>query len=182
MRCGGKEGSLFGMTLIKRFPDMLTLLRVVLAVALIWIALSGRADLARDIWLLVISWSTDMVDGWLSRKLKVDQTSWLGKNDVYVDMFVSTAALFYLAVSAYLPLWLVILYLVVWGGLFLWRGIPPLFAQVFQNPIYACFLFFAIQAAPNVLPWLLLWALIGLLFFWRRVVELYNETVRFLRR
>jgi hypothetical protein len=166
----------------KVIPDLLTLLRVACAVAMAGSALAGRADLSRDIWLLVASWTTDMVDGRLSRSLSPGYSSWLGKNDVYIDMFVSLVVLFYLGVTGLLPLWAVLAYLLVWGVLFLWKGIPPLFAQVFQNPIYAYFVILTLQQAPQVLPWLLLWALVGLLLFGRRLVELYNDSVRFLRR
>ena len=151
------------------------------AAVLVAAGLDGRADLDREIWWLVASWTTDMVDGRMSRSWSPDYQSWLGKNDVYIDMFVSVAALAYLALTGLLPLWLAIAYLLVWSALFLWKGIPALFAQVFQNPIYAYFVFVTIQNEPQVLPWLLLWALVGLLLFWRRLLELYNDTVRFLK-
>ena len=122
-----------------------------------------------------------MVDGRLSRSLKTDHSTWLGKNDVYVDMFVSAAILFYMTVSGLLALWLVLIYLLVWSVLFLRYGISPLFAQIFQNPIYAFFVFFTVKAEPWVLPWLLLWALVMLAFFWQRALELFNDTVRALR-
>lgn len=169
-------------TLGKFVPDLLTLLRVACAVGLALSGIDGRPDLPRDIWLLVASWTTDMVDGRLHRMLSPNYHSWLGKNDVYIDMFVSMVVLFYLGTTELLPLWATLAYLVVWGVMFVWRGIPPLFAQVFQNPIYAYFVYQVVSREPQVLPWLLLWALVGLLLFWRRMLELYNDTVRFLRR
>jgi cardiolipin synthase (CMP-forming) len=143
--------------------------------------MTGQTSLGRDIWLLMAAWTSDMADGRLSRFLKLDHSTWLSNNDVYVDMFVSAAILFYMTVSGLLALWLVLIYLVVWSMVFLRYGIPPLFAQVFQNPIYAFFVFFTVQAEPWVLPWLLLWAVVMLAFFWQRAVELYNNTVRKLR-
>lgn len=168
-------------TIVTRIPDTLTFLRVVFAVILISTGLDGRANLSRDIWLLVASWTSDMVDGRLSRSLKIDHTTWLGKHDVYVDMFVSVAVLFYLTATRLLPLWLVLTYLLVWILIFVRFGIPPLAAQVFQNPIYAAFVFFTLQDAPHVLPWLLLWAAVSAAFFWRRILELYNDSVRTIR-
>jgi hypothetical protein len=156
-------------------------MRVVLALLLVGASLDGRPALGRDIWLLVASWSSDMIDGRLSRSLNTDHTTWLGKNDVYIDMLVSVAVLFYLAVTGLLMLWLALLYLLIWGALFLRYGIPPLLAQLFQNPIYAYFVFLTVQAEPALLPWLLLWACVFLLLFWRRALELYYETVRSLR-
>lgn len=155
---------------------------MVCAVLLAGSGLDGRANLGRDVWLLVAGWTSDMVDGRLSRTLSPEHHSWLGKHDVYIDLFVSLVALFYLGVTGLLPVWATLGYLLGWGALFLWKGIPPLFAQVFQNPVYAYFLYHTLQQAPQVLPWLLLWALAALLLFWRRLVELYNDTVRYLRR
>jgi hypothetical protein len=188
----------------KQIPDLLTLLRIVLAVVLFGSGLiDGQATLGRDIWLLVIAWTTDMADGRIARSLKKEprlvglrlrwpaaltrrydaikgivvhqrtkNTSWLGQHDVYVDMFVSLAVLGYLAVTNLLPLWLPLAYLLIWSLVFLRWGIPDIFAQVFQNPIYAVFVFLTIQSEPAVLPWLLLWAGIALLFFWRRMLQL----------
>jgi hypothetical protein len=169
-------------TLGKIVPDALTVMRIVFAGMLAAAGLDGRADLGREVWLLVASWTTDMIDGRLSRTWLPDYHSWLGQQDVYIDMFVSLSALFYLVMTGLLPLWVALVYLLVWGVLFLLKGVPAFFAQVFQNPIYAVFVFLAVQAEPWVLPWLLLWALLSLLLFGRRLVEIYNESVRFLRR
>jgi hypothetical protein len=198
----------------KQIPDMLTLLRLILALVLFGSGLiDGEAYLARDIWLLVIAWTTDMADGRISRSLKkehrlvgvrivwpaavskkyeliqgiVDKqksqnTSWLGQNDVYVDMIVSIAVLGYLTVTSLLPLWLSLAYLLIWGVLFLRWGVPDVFAQVFQNPIYAVFVFLTVQSEPAVLPWLLLWAAVALIFFWRRMLQLLKGLFRAVRR
>ena len=167
------------LPLTKRIADFFTLLRLILGAALVWSGVvDGQAAPARDIWLLVMAWSTDMVDGRISRWMKTSGQTWLGKNDVYVDMFVSAAVLVYLAVTSLLPVWLLVLYLLLWGALVLKWGLPPIFAQAFQNPIYAFFVFVTVQSAPGVLPWLLIWALLALAFFWRRLFELLRGVFR----
>lgn len=200
-------------SLAVQIPDMLTLLRLVLAVVLFGSGLiDGKATLGRDIWLLVIGWTTDMVDGWLSRSLsreprlvglrlvlpdvltkkydaikgivvsqKIKNTSWLGQHDAYVDMFVSVAVIGYMAVTGLLPLWLILAYLLLWSMLFLRWGIPEILAQVFQNPIYAVIVFLTVQSKPEVLPWLLLWAVIALIFFYRRMLQLLKSVFRSIR-
>lgn len=210
---------------IRQVPDLLTLLRLVMAVVLLGSGMiDGQATPARDIWFLVIGWTTDMADGRIARSIrkerrlvglrllwtnafttgiagnfarrfarrydtirgifiqqKANNTSWLGSHDVYVDMFVSLAVLGYLAVTSLLPLWLIIAYLLVWGVLFLRWGVPEIFAQIFQNPIYAAFVILTVQSEPAVLPWLLLWAGIALLFFWRRMVQLLKNLISTVR-
>jgi phosphatidylglycerophosphate synthase len=160
----------------KHMADYLTLSRVLLGIVLIVSGLvEGRAVLARDIWILVLAWSTDIVDGRISRSLSPGHHSWIGKNDVYIDMFFSLAVLAYLVVTGLLPVALVLVYLLVWVVLFAKWGIPDVFAQVFQNPIYAFFVFLTVQSAPQVLPWLLLWALVAALLFGSRMVQLLKN-------
>lgn len=170
-------GRAMGALIKKHAADLLTLARVILGLFLAWSGLvDGRAALSRDIWILVLAWSTDMIDGRISRSLKTAHQTWLGRNDVYVDMFFSLTVLVYLTATGLLLPGIAVGYLLVWGALFLyWRAIPPLAAQVFQNPIYAYIVFLTFQSAPAVVPWLLLWAAVALLLFWRRMVELLRS-------
>jgi hypothetical protein len=157
----------------KHLADVLTFSRVFLGLYLIWSGLvDGRAALAQDVWILVLAWSTDIVDGRISRTLSPGHQSWLGKNDVYVDMFFSVSVLVFLMITGLLPVEIGLVYMIVWGALMARWGIPPLFAQFFQNPIYAYFLILTALAAPWVFPWLLLWALVAALLFGTRMIEL----------
>ena len=163
-------------SIINRIPDFFTSLRIILGFILIGSGIAnGAAAIAEDIWLLVASWSTDMVDGRLSRSLKTHGKTWLGRHDVYIDMFVSLAVLAYLTVTAILPLWIVLVYLLVWGAIFARFGRKEMFAQVFQNPIYLAFVVFTVIAQPAVLPWLLLWAFAAFIFFYKRMFELLRN-------
>ncbi len=166
----------------KHIADLFTFLRLILGLVLLWSGLVDRkAALAQDIWTLVLAWSTDMVDGRISRSLKTDHKTWLGKNDVYVDMFFSVAVLCYMGATNLLPIALLIVYLLLWSAVFIRWGIPTILAQIFQNPIYAYFIFLTVQSAPSVLPWLLLWSLIALLIFWRRLFELLRNVISAVR-
>jgi phosphatidylglycerophosphate synthase len=170
-------------SIARHAADGLTLTRGLLGVLLIVLGvLNGKAALAQDVWILVLAWSTDMLDGRIARALHTDQKSWLGKNDVYIDLFVSVAALAYLTLTGLLALGIAAAYLLIWGIVFLRRGIPPLFAQIFQNPIYAFFLFLTLRSAPAVLVWMLPWALVALAIFWRRWFELLRGVVQAVRR
>jgi cardiolipin synthase (CMP-forming) len=163
--------------------DLITLSRCILALSLLWIGLvEGRAVLVRDIWILVLAWSTDIVDGQIARSLNASDRSWVGRNDVYVDMFFSVAVLVYLASTGFLPIEIMALYLLVWAALFLRWGIPTLFAQVFQNPIYAYFVYLTVKSSPSIAPWLLLWALVFMALFWRRLFQLMQEILSTMRK
>lgn len=156
--------------------DALTLTRILLAAGLILVALVERqANLGRDIWLLVLAWTTDMLDGNLARRFGTVKRSWLGSADVYIDMFVALALMVYMLATGLVSLPLAVGYLLVWGIVF-WRfGFPALLAQVFQNPIYAGFLVLTALHAPQVLPWLGLFTAVGLLLFWRRLAQLLGN-------
>lgn len=55
----------------KHIADLFTFLRLILGLVLLWSGLVDRkAALAQDIWTLVLAWSTDMVDGRISRSLR----------------------------------------------------------------------------------------------------------------
>lgn len=163
-------------SLVNRIPDFFTSLRIILGFILIGSGIvNGAVAIAEDIWLLVASWSTDMVDGRLSRTLKTHGKTWLGRHDVYIDMFVSLAVLAYMTVTAVLPLWIVLVYLLVWGAIFARWGLKEMFAQIFQNPIYLAFVVFTVIAQPAVLPWLLLWAFAAFIFFYKRMFELLRN-------
>lgn len=160
----------------RRMPDLLTFSRGVLGLFLIGLGVvNGTAALAQDIWILVLAWTTDMLDGRISRSLHTDNQTWLGKNDVYIDLFVSLAVLGYLTLTGLLAAGIAVVYLLIWGAVFLRWGIPPMAAQVFQNPIYAFFVFLTVQSAPGVLPWLLVWAAAAMALFWRRWIQLMRN-------
>ncbi len=170
-------------TVTKRIPDFFTALRIVLGMILVGSGIvNGAGAIAADIWLLVASWSTDMIDGRLSRSLKTASQTWLGRNDVYVDMFLSLAVLAYLTVTAILPLWIALVYLLVWGAIFSRWGLKELFAQIFQNPIYLAFVVFTVMAQPAVLPWLLLWGFVAFVFFYKRMFELLHNMASAIKR
>jgi phosphatidylglycerophosphate synthase len=162
--------------ILTRIPDLLTLSRAGLGFALAGTAVIGDSvTIWRDVWLLVLAWTTDIFDGHLARAFRVSGKSWLGSKDVFIDMFFSTTVLFYLTVTGLLPAVLALVYLAVWAGLFLKWGFLPMLAQVFQNPIYAAFVYFAVVAQPLIIIGLMLWALMSMIFFWRRALTLLQN-------
>jgi len=129
------------MAWLKPLADGLTGLRLVLSVVLAgWGRLMGSDGLSTAAFLLLAAWTTDALDGPLARKSGVTHQSWIGRNDLLIDIVAATALLSFmrsaelihpLAVAAYLLLW----------GVILWRcgGVTKPLGAAFQGPVYISF-------------------------------------------
>lgn len=99
--------------------DLMTVSRVFLAVCLAVLGFTrGGAALPTVALLLLLSWTTDLVDGPLARLDKDPQISWVGKHDAEADLSTSFGVTAYLVFSGYMASWmgaaLVIVMLVLW--------------------------------------------------------------------
>jgi phosphatidylglycerophosphate synthase len=164
---------------LKHPADFLTFLRCLLGLALVWVGVvEGVKSLALASGMILLGWTTDALDGHLARTWKSAKGTWFGKYDVYVDMYFAGTVLVYLWLSGLLLFAAAFGYLLVWGMVFLRWGMPPLLAQIFQNPIYAYFIVSIILLVPLVLPWLFLWGVTAGLLFRNRVVRLARQTLK----
>ncbi|MBR9681564.1 MAG: CDP-alcohol phosphatidyltransferase family protein [Candidatus Altiarchaeota archaeon] len=86
-------------------PNFFTLVRLALIPVFVHFFLGGQIKLAT--WILASAYLTDMVDGFLARKLNV--TSVLGANlDTGVDFVLNAAVIFMLTYAGMYPLWLLL--------------------------------------------------------------------------
>ncbi len=86
--------------------DLLTLSRVPMGLAVVYAGLnSGAAALPQVIWLSLLAWTVDSVDGHLKRASR-RPPGWIGRNDLTFDVFFNACVAFFFALSGIVSAWL----------------------------------------------------------------------------
>jgi phosphatidylglycerophosphate synthase len=153
----------------KEIADLLTGLRLVLAVLLVVIAftLGGRVlPLAGA--LIILGWATDTLDGPLARKSGCRRTGWLGKNDIGIDIFLSFSIVIYASASGLLH------WSVTAGSIVLLLFATLVFHSyslivTFIGISYVIFLYMALRHCIPVLLAALGWGVVTLFVSWNRI-------------
>jgi phosphatidylglycerophosphate synthase len=157
------------MPISKQLADLLTYARAVLSMIL---ALLGFVEGARALpiaaWLMIVSWTSDSLDGPLARRSQVARQTWIGDHDLEVDMLAACGLLVYMAASGFVDPLLALAYVLAWGLIFLRWGILRSLGMVSQGPIYAWFIYTALKQAPPAGFWMLGWILAILVITWPR--------------
>jgi len=109
-----------GKTIYRILADTLTGLRLILAAALAALgARNGQQSLATAVVLILTGWTADTLDGHLARKSGREGETFLGRNDLLVDVVFSLGGFTYFALSGFVSLWLALFYVAVSGGIVL---------------------------------------------------------------
>ena len=87
---------------MNKVPDLLTLSRGVIAVAIFSLGFVGKQALEAVIVLTMIGWTTDIFDGRLARKYNKPPT-WVGEQEFTFDMMMVFSALCYLTMDELHP-------------------------------------------------------------------------------
>jgi len=92
--------------------DILTLMRVPLGLVVVYAgATGGEAALPHVVWISLLAWTADSVDGHL-RRASAKPTGWVGRHDLTIDVFFNACVAAFLALAGYVS-----------AGLFsLWMG------------------------------------------------------------
>lgn len=98
---GGKE----------RIPDWLTASRLLIAIAILALIPVGPQALAAVAGLLLLGWTTDILDGRLAHRFEKGQT-WLGDHDFQIDMLMVLSSAIFLTATGLVPLSLGVPYMV----------------------------------------------------------------------
>ena len=153
----------------KRGADLITGGRLFLGASLAWLGLSrGAAALPTAVWLLLVNWMGDLVDGIIARSSRPYYHTWLGDHDLEVDMAVAAALLAFLVGAGFVSPGVAIVYLLAWLLLF-WRlGLVRSLGMVAQAPVYGWFIWVAMKEAPEVIRWLLAWIVLVIIITWPR--------------
>ncbi len=157
----------------KRVADLLTGLRALVAAALILLGLRGdQRSFPLAAFLMLVSWTSDYLDGTLARLNPKVLRSWLGDHDLIVDVTAAAALLVYLAGTQFAPASWAIAYLVLCLFLFVRYGFKKTTAFIAQVPMYIYFVWLASARAPFATWWVAGLVAFLLIFEWRRITQI----------
>jgi hypothetical protein len=165
---------------MKRVPDLLTLSRGVIAVAIFSLGFVGKDALEVVIVLTMIGWTTDIFDGRLARKYNKPPT-WVGEQEFTFDMMMVFSALCYLTMTDYVNLWLTLPYVMVAAACIAYFRSKSV-TMSFAFPVVALPLIVATSAAPRAALLYGLWIVAALLLDRTRFLGVVREFIANARR
>ena len=159
----------FHMFSPKGIADLITLIRASLGLFLVWLGFSrGPDSLPQSIFVMLLCWAGDFLDGKLARMNRPLRRNWIGDNDLFWDVIVSLGLGAYLVGAGFAGWIVACVYLAVWGIL-LWRfGFDENLLMLVQAFIYFYFIWVALSFAPQYGRWLIVLLAVILLLNWRR--------------
>ncbi len=132
---------------VKTIADTLTAGRFFVALLIFWLGLRvGRSALPNVTLALVLGWASDVLDGALARRDPNKRRTWLGDNDLGVDVCVALGLLCYLTFSGYVSPAIAVSYILMTGAL-IWYFRSRALAMAAQAPVYAILLYLALREA-----------------------------------
>lgn len=153
----------------KQVADLITIARGLLLVVFPWLGMAqGRASLPWAAVLLAGDWTGDVLDGFLAKRSRVKQQTWVGEHDLEIDMAVSLGLLVYLIITGLVSLPVGVIYLLLWGVFFLRSGFPRSLGMLFQAPIYGWFIYSALVHTTSAGLMLVAWVLAAVVITWPR--------------
>jgi len=165
----------------RRLPDLLTASRALIALAILGLIPAGPRALSSVAMLLLLGWTTDMLDGRLARRLEKGPT-WIGEHEFQFDMLMVLSSAIYLAAVGLVPM--------PWGGIYLGVAVPlavlvgatsreflpfKAFTMLVAFPwVFAPFIV-AYFHQREVAYWGLVWAVVALAVDWRRFTGVVGD-------
>ncbi len=157
------------MPLQKQIADLLTASRVLLALSLPWLGFKkGTAGLSSAVWLVVLSWTSDILDGPLARRSRAPRQTWVGDHDLQADMVFAVGLLVYLALAGLWSPLVATVYLLIWALVFRTHALTKGLGSLFQTAIYGSFIWIALRQAPADGRWLVVWIVAAIVATWPR--------------
>jgi len=153
---------------VKTMADTLTASRFLLALVIFWLGLRiGQPALPTVTLALVLGWASDLLDGALARRDRNQRHTWLGDNDLSVDVCVALGLLCYLTFSNYVSPAIALSYILMTGAL-IWRFRSRALAMAAQAPVYAILLHLALRDAPPYGALAVGWIVLTVIVTWPR--------------
>jgi len=115
---------------------------------------------------MIANLTGDSIDGPLARRSPDSPQTWIGDNDLAVDMFVNAGLLAYMTAAGLVPWPAAGLYILSWLLLFWWRGVVYVFGILFQAPVYAWFIVVLLRDAAPYSLLIVGWLLAALILSW----------------
>lgn len=153
----------------KIVADLITATRGLLGFVMIWLGfMQGERAFPLIVLLVLLDWTGDFVDGGIAHRSRYPRRTWIGDNDLYIDLLVSLCLGIYLLEAGFISFRFVGLYLLGWA-LILWRfGADRNLLMLVQAPIYLYFILIAFRLVPEFGNWLVIWVLVATAINWRR--------------
>jgi len=151
---------------MKRVPDLLTLSRGVIALAIVTLGFLGPSALETVILLTMIGWTTDIFDGRLARKYNKPPT-WVGEREFTFDMLMVFSCLCYLMMAGLVPLSWSLVYVMIAAACIAYFRSKSV-TMSFAFPVVALPLLIAAREAPRAALAYSIWILAALLLDWGR--------------
>jgi cardiolipin synthase len=152
----------------KLLADLLTLSRFVLGgiVALLGFSL-GEESLPILLTLVLVGWTTDVLDGPMARRAPNPPHTWLGDNEALADAALTVGTLIAFSFCGYFFPWPVAIYLLVCGALVFYTRSMAL-NMAFISIIHGLTLYVAFYYG-GLWGWLVVaWIVLSLILDWRR--------------
>jgi phosphatidylglycerophosphate synthase len=157
------------MNIEKILADSLTAARLPIAVLLVVVGLTlGKGGWHFAALLVLVSWTSDIVDGALARLSRTKISTWIGSHDLYFDMAVAVGVLTYLTAAGSINTSISILYILSWIIVFTRFGILSALGKLFQAPIYTWFIIAAFQSDSSLGALFLIYLLVIIVLTWPR--------------
>jgi len=175
---------------MKRLADWLTASRALIALLILLLALEGKKALPLVIFLIIIGWTTDILDGNLAKRaarrgearIEPGENTWLGEHDFTFDMIMVYASFVYLtAVSFVPPVW-ALGYTVIAALFIIASGGSKSVTELFAFPLVALPLIIAYQEAPWAAYIYLIWIVLALILAWERFTGVVREFIEGMRK
>ena len=165
---------------MRKLPDLLTLSRGLVAVAIFSLGFVGARALEAVILLTILGWTTDIFDGRLARKYHKPPT-WIGEREFAFDMVMVFAGLCYLVMSGLINGWLALIYITV-AAAFIAFFRSKMITMSFATPLVALPLIVASLKAPRAALWYLIWIVGALVLDWPRFKGVVGEFIENAKR
>ncbi len=169
---------------MRMMANLLTASRGLIAVAIVLLALEGRSALPIVIALIIIGWTTDILDGRMARLARQreegplsPQDLWWGAHDFAIDMMMVFASLVYLVSAGFVAPELALGYLLIAGLFIKWSSGSKSITELFAFPLVALPLIIAYSEVPEMAYIYLGWMLLALLLGWERFVGVVREFI-----
>ena len=169
---------------MKRIPDLLTVSRGAIAVAIFCLGFVGPGALTAVIILTMVGWTTDIFDGRIARKLNKPPT-WVGEKEFVFDMMMVFAGLCYMVMAGFIDFIYALVYVMV-AAAFIAFFRSKMITMSFATPLVALPLVVAYFKAPRAFLWYIIWILAALALDWGRfkgvVLEFLENAKKLSRR
>jgi phosphatidylglycerophosphate synthase len=160
---------------MKRVPDLLTLSRGVIGLAIFSLGFVGKGALEAVVVLTMIGWTTDIFDGRLARKYNKPPT-WVGNREFFFDMVMVFSALCYLTMADYIGIAIALPYVLVAAACVAFFRSKSVMMS-FAFPVVALPLFVSFYAAPRAALLYGIWIVAALALDWSRFKGVVREFI-----